>query len=180
MKNESYIILRVILIFILITNYNLFSLEEQDSTVNKLEFIPSFHSIQIEGNIFIISYEFGGNIDFDLFRSKNNICIGSRFSVEHYSLGDFGGSKLGSPFTNYNLFLRLSTNHIYFSTDVYGGISYYVTSASNYYPNDYLPRIGFEIKYGNIIGIILRGSTSFKDRTGFFGIGIYLGYDHFL
>ncbi len=163
-------------------NSNLFSQSDTIKTVSiaKLEYSPNFHSIQIDGNIFVTSFEIGGQLDFDLFRSQKNICIGTRFSIENYMLGDFGGTTHGSPFTNYNLYLRLSNTLDYFTMDVLGGMSYYESNAPDYYPNQSLPRIGFELKYGNIIGIILKGSTSFKDRTGFFGIGLSLGYNHFL
>jgi hypothetical protein len=43
-----------------------------------------------------------------------------------------------------------------------------------------MSRIGFEFKYGNIVGFILKGSTSFKKNTEFIGIGVSLDYNHFL
>lgn len=178
MKNIYYIII----IFILFCNCQIYSQENQDSSTieRKLELIPSFHSIQIEANVFILLMEVGSNIDFDILQSKNNICIGTRISVEHYNYRDFGGSVHGSPFTNYNLFLRMTKTNSYLSADVFGGLSFYKSSAPDYFPNKYLPRIGFEFRYGHFIGVILRGSTSFEERTGFFGIGINIGYNHFL
>ena len=97
-------------------------------------------------------------------------------SIEHYYLLDFGGTRLGSPFTNYNLYLRLSREKDYLSVGVFGGVTYYKTNDPTYLPNKYLFRAGFEVKLGNIVGLVLKGSTSFNENSSFIGIGISLGY----
>lgn len=182
MINNFNKIIQILFVLVFILNFGLSaqsdSLESHNS--DKLVFKPAFHSIQLDANIFIISYEIGGQLDFDFFQSINNICIGTRISAEHYILGDFGGTTSGSPFTNYNLYVRFSNTLGYFSIDALGGISFYKTSQPNYFPNEYLPRIGIEIKYGKVVGIILKGATSFKNRTGFIGIGVSLNYNHLL
>ncbi len=147
---------------------------------SKLYFQPSFHGIQIDGTALILMYEYSGQLDFDLLRSNNNVCIGVRMSAEHYAMGDFGGSTMGSPFTNYNLYFRISTVKDYFSTSVLFGVSKYETSSPEYVPNENLLRGGFEIKYGKIISLIFKGSTSFKERTTFIGLGLSLDYNHYL
>ena len=171
-----------VIILILIINNILFAQSDSTSIVNakKLQFAPSLHGIQIDGNIFFISYEIGGQVDFDFFQSKSKMCIGTRLSAEHYMQGDFGGKIFGSPFTNYNFYLRISNAFDDISINVLGGLSYYKTSEPYYFLNKYMPRIGCEFKYGNIVGFILKGSTSFKKNTGFVGIGISLDYNHFL
>ena len=179
MKKKFFYIIIFLFVFSL-NNYFLFAQVDSSKIIdkNKFEFSPAFHSIQIDGNVFFISYEFGGHIDLDLFQSRNNVCLGTRLSVEHYSSGDFGGTTFGSPFTNYNLYLRFSKISDNLSFNFLGGISYYNTAQPDYFPNKGLPRICFEIKYGRIVGIILKGATSFKERTGFIGVGLSLDFCH--
>jgi len=167
---------------ILLTNGVLFAQPDSSEKVNKnsLNFSPAFHNIQIDASVFFILLEYGGHIDFDLFQNNNNVCLGSRFGVEHYSKGDFGGAAAGSPYTNYNLYLRFSKISKYLSFNFLGGISYYTTDQPDYLPNKVLPRIGFEIKYGRIVGIILKGATSFNENNSFIGIGLSLDYCHIL
>jgi hypothetical protein len=59
-----------------------------------------------------------------------------------------------------------------------GGATYYKTSDPGNFPSKYLFRAGFEIKYGNAFGFILRGSTSLTKNSSFIGVGICLGYNH--
>lgn len=182
MINNFINAIQVLFVLVFILNFSLSAQSDSLKSLNgdKLVFEPGFHSIQIDANLFLISYEIGGQLDIDLFQSQNNICIGTRISAEHFMLGDFGGTTFGSPFTNYNLYVRFSNTLGYFSLNALGGISFYKTSQPYYFPNQYLPRIGIEIKYGKVVGIILKGATSFKDRTGFIGIGVSLDYNHLL
>lgn len=143
---------KLFLIIILIgfssTNYGLYAQTDSTQIIaqNKFYFSPSFHSVQIDGNVFFISLEYGGHLDFDLFQSQSNLCLGTRVSVEHYIKGDFGGKTFGSPFTNYNLYLRFSKTSEDLSFNFLGGISYFTTAQPDYFPSKGLPRIGFEIK----------------------------------
>lgn len=149
------------------------------SEKNKLVFEPTFHSIQLDATIFIFLYEVGGQFDFDLFTNNKRICLGTRMSIEHYALGDVGGEKLGSPFTNYNIYARFSDRLGFLSINVLGGVTYYTTDDPIYLPDKYMPRVGFEIKFtDNILGLVLKGSTSFVDKSGYVGVGVSLGYNH--
>ena len=140
---------------------------------------PSIHSIQINATSIVLINQIGGQFDFDVLRSINkNLCIGTRLSVERYYWGDFGGSTLGSPFTNYNLYSRLSTIIDNLSISVLGGITYYTTDDPIYLPDKYLFRAGFEVQLGSTVGLVLKGSTSLTKNSSFIGIGICLGYDH--
>lgn len=180
---KIYSIYVLLLLWVIsIFNYNLFAQTDSIKTSdnNKFEFIPAFHGIQVDGNIFFISYEIGGQLDFDLLQSKSNVCLGTRISVENYMQGDVGGKTFGAPFTNYNLYLRFSKISEDLSFNFLGGITYYNSSEPEYFPDKVLPRLGFEIKYGRVVGIILKGATSFKENTGFVGIGLSIDYCHIL
>jgi hypothetical protein len=124
-------------------------------------------------------YEAGGQFDFDFFTNNKNICLGTRMSIEHYDLGDFGGKMLGSPFTNYNIYARFSNRTGLLSISLLGGFTYYITSDPIILPDKYLSRVGFEIKLtDNVVGLILKGSTSFVNKSGYIGVGVSLGYNH--
>lgn len=141
-------------------------------------FNPDIHSIQIDATSIVIMNQIGGEFDFDIFQLKNkNSCLGTRIGIEHYYLINFADKYYGSPFTNYNIFARMSgvTNDL--SMSILVGITYY-TSAENYFPSTYLFRTGFEIKYGTTFGFLLKGSTSLKRNTSFIGVGIFIGYNH--
>lgn len=180
----KYFSTKIKIIVLVISLTNTFLLAQPDSSFNdksiRFEYLPAFHSIQIDGNLYLTSYEVGGHFDFDFFRAHDNVCLGTRLSVEHYTKGDFGGSYPGSPFTNYNLYIRFSKISEDFSFNFLCGLSYYRPSEIEEAPDRGLPRVGFEIKYGRIVGIILKGSTSFRENTGFIGIGLSIDYCHIL
>ena len=157
-------------------------LSQSDSTKfedNKFLFNPCIHSIQIDATTIFLMNQIGGQFDYDVLRSSNkNICIGTRVSVEHYYLGNFIGEVDGSPFTNYNLYARLSGKKDDLCFEVVGGVTYYTTDEPSYLTDKYMFRTGFEIKYGSILDFILKGSTSLSSNSSFIGIGVSLGYDH--
>jgi len=133
---------------------------------------PNFAGVQLDFTTILFISEYGGQLDY---RFHN---IGVRLGVEHYYSVSLGGQTLGSPFTNYNFLLRHSLRGKIFWFDLVGGLTYYKTSASNYYPDRVMLRAGFELSYHfihNIVGIILKSSTSFKESTGFIGIGLSIG-----
>lgn len=156
----------------------------QDSLIisqnNKLSLNPKFFGVQIDFNTLLLIYEYGGHLDYDIFSDPNDFYnIGIRLGLEHYYTSSFGGETFGSPFTNYNLVLRNSLRGKILWFDMVGGLTYYKTSASDYYPDEILLRAGFELSYrfmNNFFGILIKGSTSFKERTGFIGIGLSIGY----
>ncbi|MDP3831383.1 MAG: hypothetical protein Q8Q47_08945 [Ignavibacteriaceae bacterium] len=165
-----------------ITIFATINYSQVDSTIvkdNTLVFSPRVHSIQVDATSIILMNQIGGEFDFDIIHLKNkNTCIGTRIGIEHYSLTNFVDKYYGSPFTNYNLYARISgiTNDLAFS--VLGGVTYYKTSDPSYLLSKYLFRTGFEIKYGSAFGFILKGSTSLTKNSSFIGVGIYLGYNH--
>lgn len=152
-----------------------------DSSMNDDKFFyfnPSIHSIQIDATSIVLMNQIGGEFDFDIFQLKNkNSCIGTRIGIEHYYLINFVDKSYGSPFTNYNLFARMSNVTDDLSSSILIGITYYTTD-ENYFPSKYLFRTGFEIKYGTTFGFLLKGSTSLKKDTSFIGVGIFMGYNH--
>jgi len=176
-KHKRYSL--VILIYSILTPIIYSQIDSTRAKDNSLILNPSIHNIQIDATSSILINQIGGEFDFDILRSKNkNTCLGTRVSVEHYYLSNPVDKVLGSPFTNYNLYARISgiTNDLAFS--VLGGVTYYKTSEPSYLPSKYLFRTGFEIKYGSAFGFILKGSTSLIKNSSFIGVGIYLGYNH--
>ncbi len=141
--------------------------------------IPSLHSIQIDATSIILMNQIGGEIDLDIFHSEyKNTCLGTRFGIEHYYLINFVDKYYGSPFTNYNLFARLSTTPKDLSISILLGMTYYTSEEPSYIPSKYLFRTGFEIKYGTTLGFLIKGSTSMIKNSSFVGIGVYFGYNH--
>ncbi|MCJ7648425.1 MAG: hypothetical protein MUP85_07415 [Candidatus Lokiarchaeota archaeon] len=173
------ILLLTIFIYICFTQIALCQIDSTNLEDFKLTFSPSVHCIQIDATSIILMNQIGGEFDFDILRSRNkHTCIGTRVSVEHYSLVNPVDKVHGSPFTNYNLYARISgiIDDLLFS--VLGGATYYTTDDPSYLPSKYMFRTGFEIKYGSAFGFILKGSTSLSDKSTFIGFGIYLGYNH--
>ena len=145
----------------------------------KLILSPSVHGVQIDATTIVLMNQIGGQFDFDVLRSNNkNLCVGTRLSVEHYYLGNFVDEVDGSPFTNYNLYVRLSTKKDDLCFNVLGGVTYYTTDEPSHLPDKYMFRAGFEIKYGSTLGFIIKGSTSLSSNSSFIGIGVSLCYDH--
>lgn len=176
-------IIKILFAFLLITSSDVFA---QDSTkvVNEKRLVlnPKFFSVQVDATTLLFINEISGHIDYDVFSSENTLhSFGMRVSIEHYSLGSFAGSTIGSPFTNYNLYARHSIRGSIFWFDLVGGCTYYTTSASMYRDNKLLLRGGFEVGhkfiFSNVgIGLVLKASTSFKSDTGFLGLGITFGF----
>ena len=173
------ILLLTILIYMSFAPVALCQIDSTKREDHKLALSPSVHNIQIDATSIILMNQIGGEIDFDIFRSKNkNTCIGTRVSLEHYSLVNLADKVHGSPFTNYNLYARISGVKNDLLISVLGGVTYYETSDPSYLPSKYLFRTGFEIKYGSAFGFLLKGSTSLIKNSSFIGVGIYLGYNH--
>jgi len=180
--NHSYSITLLILTNLFVLSITPFTFSQTDSTKfedNNLVFDPSIHSIQIDATTIILMNQIGGQFDFDALRTNSkNLCVGTRLSIEHYYLGNFVDEVDGSPFTNYNLYVRLSGEKDDLCFEVVGGVTYYTTDEPSHLPDKYMFRTGFEIKYGSILGFILKGSTSLSSNSSFIGIGVSIGYDH--
>lgn len=180
--NHSYSITLLILTNLIAVSLTPFIFSQADSTKfedNNLVFNPSIHSIQIDATSIVLMNQLGGQFDFDVLRSNNkNLCVGTRLSIEHYYLVNFVDGVDGSPFTNYNLYARVSANEDDLCFEVIGGVTYYTTDDPDRFTNKYMFRTGFEIKYGSTLAFILKGSTSLSLNSSFIGIGVSLGYDH--
>lgn len=170
------------IILFLIAIFTTISYSQVDSTSledNALAFDPRVHSIQIDATSIVLMNQIGVEFDFDFFHLKNkNACLGTRVGIEHYSLTNFVDKYYGSPFTNYNFYARISSITDDLSIGYLVGLTYYTTNDANYSPCRYLFRTGFEIRYGTTLGFLLKGSTSLIKDTSFFGVGVYLGYNH--
>ncbi len=146
---------------------------------NKLLIEPELHGVRIDAVTLLIFHQVGGQIDFDLLQSSNKkICVGTRLSVEHYSLQNFVEKVSGSPFTNYNLFARVTNRRNLFSVNLLGGVTYYTADSQTSKTKRYLFRVGFEARFGSMAALVLKGSTSLMDKSYFIGFGISIGYDH--
>lgn len=180
---------KLFLLVILVSIIPHFSFSQADSIEsvgNKLVFIPSLHNIQIDATSIVIINQIGAEIDLDVLRSANEeICIGTRFSVEHYYLTNFVDKIEGTPFSNFNFYARLSFTKTplsfptlkggNLSISLLTGFTYYKTSDPARIPDKYLFRTGIEIKYA---GMLIKGSTSFIKKTSFIGIGLYFDMNH--
>jgi hypothetical protein len=175
------ILLKYLLIILILLSS--ISYSQSDSIINKkaqYKFTPQISGGQIEATTFLYVTEFGALIDIDII-SKIEIdtkSFGLRLGVEYYSYFEAGGPTGGGPFTDYCLYGRHTIRMNDFWLTFLGGISYH-TYNTTYYEDELLFRLGLEFKYnliGNYLGILLKGSTSFREQTSFFGIGIFVGY----
>ena len=152
---------------------------EEDSP--EFLFTPRFAGVQVEGCVLFFGYEYGGTVDVDLFsHKKNKHFIGIRLAYEKYAYEDPGGGRDG-PFTEFCLYGRPSIKFKRFQLNAYGGLSYHLGWDDPRYNYDkkVIFRVGFDVKYipvGNLIGIMLKCSTSFIEDLGFVGIGLSIGY----
>lgn len=141
---------------------------------------PEFTGVQLELTTLLLISEIGALIDYNIASSGDKFFnLGLRFSGEHYSLVSFGGDAIGSPFTNYNLLARYSLRGRILWFDLVGGLSYYTTSDPYLIRDQILTRAGFEVGYhflNNMLGVVINSSTSFKENTFYFGLGLTFGF----
>jgi hypothetical protein len=169
----------IILFYVVFSSLTFAQVDSQNVNNNYLAFHPNVRSLQIDAASIVIMNQVGVEFDFNLFQSNNkSITLGTRLGAEHYYLSNFVEKVKGSPFTNYNLFARISKQSDDFNFSVFGGVTYYTTNNSSYLPSKYLFRTGFEIKTGDVFGFLLKGSTSLIKNSSFIGIGFYIGYNN--
>lgn len=169
--------------FICFLFYYSFSFCQTDSTNNDskhYKFTPQIAGGQFEATTFLYVTEFGELLDFDIISKieTDTKSLGLRLGVEYYSYLEAGGPTGGGPFTDYCIYGRHSIRMNDFWFTILGGLAYH-TYDKTYYDNKLLFRAGLEFKYnliGNEIGLLLKGSTSFREQTTYFGIGIFVGY----
>jgi hypothetical protein len=174
-------LLKYFLILLLLFGSVTFS--QSDSTksnVERFQFTPRVAGGQIEATTFLYVTEFGALIDFDIISKIENDTksFGLRFGVEYYSYLEAGGPTGGGPFTDYCIYGRHTIRMNDFWFTILGGFAYHTYDAT-YYDDKVLFRAGLEFKYnllGNEAGLLLKGSTSFREQTTYFGLGIFIGY----
>ena len=177
--NNSNKQLCFLLVSIMFSSVTFGQIEETKNKDNILLFNPSIRCIQVDAVSIILANQLGGEFDFDILQSKNkNFGIGTRLGIEHYYLNNLVDRIAGSPFTNYNLLARASANKGDILFSIFCGVTYYKANSDDSSAQKYLFRTGFEIKYGNTFGFLLKGSTSLIKNSSFIGIGVYLGYNN--
>jgi hypothetical protein len=148
----------------------------QDS---KFIFSPSVGGQFEISTVYLVS-EFGALIDIDLLRkeSKINISFGTRISYESYEYPISQNGK--GPFKDYCFYILHSARNNSFHFNLLSGLSYHTkTQSPSFYPDGILFRAGIELRYNllnKIVGLVLKGSTSFDKRTTFVGLGVAIGY----
>ena len=174
MKIRNYFLLTSLIVF-LISSASLSQTDTSKADSVMFQFEPKFYCVQAELCLFPpIMGEAGGLIDVDLFRHDNTQFIGIRGAFEYYGYGNPGGR--GKSFRDICMYGRVSLRFTNFSINTCGGLAYHTGTRES---GEILLRGSFELKYipfGNFVGVMLKGSTSFWGDTGFIGLGIALGY----
>jgi len=172
----------LILFSLLFLTFSVANAQYENNTKNeKFSFAPSIAGGQFEVSTLIFVAELGAIVDIDLFKkgSTKIYTFGTRISYESYGYLEPGGPSDGGPFKDYCLYLMHSARTSNFHINFLGGLAYHTRRNSYVQPNETLFRAGIEFRYNLInkmLGIILKGSTSFDERTTFVGLGIALGY----
>lgn len=168
----KYIVIRFSLFFL---PFYLMIAQEKGNENERFLFEPIVVGGQIEFSTLISVSELGALIDIDLFnkQSEINYSFGTRISFESYWYFAAGGS-----IEDYCVFIMHSARSRKFHFNLLGGIAYH-TRSPNYYPDEFLFRTGIELRYNvldKIVGIVLKGSTSFVKNSAYVGLGIAIGY----
>jgi len=147
---------------------------QTDSTLK--EFNPRFRSVQLDFTSIILINTFTGCVDFDFYSDGKNGSTGLRAGVDYYVIGDIGGgTRNGSPCTDFDILARATLSDRILRVDVYGGLNYHSTSKGSE-PGGVFLKFGLDIKariYKDFIGFIGKlGAT----KAAYGGIGIFIGY----
>ena len=168
-----------LLFSIILSSVTVGQTDEAKNKDNILLFNPSIRCIQVDAVSIILANQIGGEFDFDILQSRNkDYGVGTRLGIEHYYLNNLVDRIAGSPFTNYNLLAKVSANKDDILFSIFCGVTYYKANSDDSSAHKYLFRTGFEIKYGNTFGFLLKGSTSLEKNTSFIGVGCYIGYNN--
>ena len=176
MKIRNLFLLTSLIIFF-ISSTSLSQTDTSKAGTWNFKYEPKFAGGQVEAVIMPpLLGELGGLLDVDLFRNKDvqNHYIGLRLAVELYGYGSPGGQS--ETFGDICVYGRTSLRFSEIRIDAYLGLSYHT---GNREAGGILPRGGLEAKYipfGNYFVVMLKGSTSFKRDSGFYGFGIAFGY----
>ncbi len=170
-----------ILFLILILPFHF--IEAQDENIiqdTDYKFNPSIGG-QTEFTFLYYMYELGALIDIDLFKkqSKSIHSFGVRISFENYDAGGPGGSTFGGPYQDYCFYIAHSAKSKTIHFNLLAGFVYHTREPVLASPNRILFRTGAELRFNllsKIIGVVIKGSTSFRQGTGFAGLGIAIGY----
>ena len=173
MKNIISFILSLILV-IFISNLSLAQTDTSKAEYDKLYFTPQFFGVQIEACGILGCYGFGGLVDIDLLTNKKSkeFTVGMRISVEH----SVYGWETTKSLIDYNVYARPSVRFKRFWISILGGAAYHTSEQD---PSEIILKGGFEIKYNIIdkyIGITLKLSSTFNEKSNYGGIGLSIGY----
>lgn len=162
----------VIALFILLSANSLFSQAETELKLSK----PGFRSLQLDFTSIILINTFTGCVDFDFYSDGKKGSAGLRAGVDYYVIGDVGGgTRNGSPCTDFDFLARATLSDRVLRVDVYGGLNYHSTSKGSE-PGGVFFKFGLDIKariYKDYIGFIGKlGAT----KVAYGGIGIFIGY----
>lgn len=147
---------------------------QTDSSLSN--FNPRFRSVQLDFTSIILINTFTGCVDFDFYSDGKNGSAGFRAGVDYYVIGDIGGgTRNGSPCTDFDFLARATLSDRILRVDVYGGLNYHSTSKGSE-PGGVFFKFGLDIKariYKDYIGFIGKlGAT----KAAYGGIGIFIGY----
>ncbi|MBI5020716.1 MAG: hypothetical protein HZB59_04715 [Ignavibacteriales bacterium] len=171
---HKFISLSIILLY-----FTALSIAQQpDSSREKahFEFAPSLKSIQVDGSIILLAYDYGGSVDIDFlkFTGKNNSSLGTRLGIEYLSSGDFGGGR--KSYLDYNLLVRHTVSGSQFRFDAIGGYAYQTRQEISHQSGF---KIGLELRWKiapSVFGMLVKWNKIVLFH-GFVGVGLYLGYD---
>ena len=176
MKIRTNIILTSLIIFF-ISSTSLAQTDTTEADSVEFQFDPRIACVQIEGCFMFLGVEYGGLVDVDLFSHNNDKFVGLRLAYEKYEHYSFNKGSI-APCSDFCLYARPSLKLNRFLFSVYGGLAYHLGEGYNNDKKVFF-RTGLELKYipfGNLIGIIFKGSTSFIIETSFIGLGVSVGY----
>ena len=173
MKIRNNILLTSLIVFF-ISSTSLSQTETSKTKYDKLYFTQKFFGGQIEACTIGFGYGFGGLVDIDMLTNKKSkeFSVGIRISVEHF----VSGFETTKSLLDYNVYARPSVRFKRFWISLLGGAAYHTSKQD---PSEIVLKGGFELKYNVLdkyIGVMLKLSTTFTEKSNYGGIGISLGY----
>jgi hypothetical protein len=192
---KQYHQVRVFCIFALLISVRLNAIAFHDSLrVTESSFLtPRFRSLQVDYATVVLSSKLSGSADFDLkeLRAKNSnkpVFVGYCAGIERITIYRFGTEAFGSPFTDYNVFARLTVPGSGYRMDSCLGYSYRKSSRSITSLLPFIPadrgtlKAGFNMKWMLIkqyFGLMLKLDVMPIDRENTLsgGIGVVLAWE---
>jgi hypothetical protein len=136
-----------------------------------------YFGVQADFTSVIFVNTFSGSFDVDFYKIDNENYLGTRLAIDYIGKGSIDGSIHGSPYTDIDLFAKLSLSGKYLEVNFCPGFTIH-NNTGNYRDENgfYLKGLG-ELKfkiYRDYIGLICKVALS-KEPYG--GLGLYLGYN---